>query len=364
MITETSLLNIYTFNLWVIFIAALIARVLAKKDSSAYTGYKPNIMLTFLILTYLVLFSGLRYYVCGDEPRYRALYLQFGRDPSSAFEFKDLGFGIACLLLNKISADPQILIFAAALITNLLVMISLYKYADPFELAVFLYMTADLYYISFNGIRQILAGAIIFWSVKYLISNNWKKYFLFIVLASTFHLTALIFIPIYFIVRRKAWSLLTFMIIGATLLSFLFFGDVILAILELLEGSQYADYRGIITGTESVSVSITRVLVVIIPLVLAFLNDRKLRNKWKDSNIFVNLSLFSFVFMFLGLKHPFIARMCLYFNFYLIILLAKLTRIFDQTFNRVLYIIIIICYFLFSSVIIINGWGAYYRSIL
>ena len=74
------------------------------------------------------------------------------------------------------------------------------------ELSLFVYIASGIYTVSMNGIRQSLAAAIIFAATKYILDGNFKKFLLVILLASTIHQTALIFIPIYFIVRRKAWT--------------------------------------------------------------------------------------------------------------------------------------------------------------
>jgi len=355
--------NFYFLNLAIVFIAALLAKVLGKKDSLAYSGYKPKILFTFIALSCLVLFAGLRSNVCGDELAYRRLYLDIGANPILAFSYKDFGFGILFLLLNKISTDPQLMIFITALLTNILVVWGLYKYADPFELGMFLYVTADLYYVSWNGIRQILVGAILFCSVGYLIKGNWKKYFIIVALVSTLHLTALMFIPIYFIVRRRAWSLLIWIIIGLACLSRLFFSNFLEVLFKFLERTRYLEYQNTFAVSEEAVVSSVRILILLIPLILALFNMKKLRILWKDSDIFVNLSIFSFIFMLFGAKEVTMSRLCLYFNFYLIILLAKLTKVFDNVVNSILYISIIIGYFIFSTLVISKGWGMYYRSV-
>ena len=105
---------------------------------------------------------------------------------------KDIGFGILQMILKKYSDDPQIMIFTTALITNVLIVFVLYKYSRMFELSTYVYITGGLFLVSMNGIRQVLAAAIIFTATKYLINGNWFMYFLIVLFASTFHQSALI----------------------------------------------------------------------------------------------------------------------------------------------------------------------------
>src|SRR5690606_6683100 len=127
----------------------------------------------------------------------------------------DFGFGILQMLLkNYISENPQILIFTTALLTNVFIVLTLFKYSKMVELSLYVYITGGLFLVTMNGIRQTLAAAIAFAATKYLIEGDWKKYFAVILIASTFHQTALLLIPVYFIVQLPAWSKMTVFLIG------------------------------------------------------------------------------------------------------------------------------------------------------
>ena len=78
------------------------------------------------------------------------------------------------------------MIFTTALITNILIISVLYKYSRMFELSTYVYITGGLFLVSMNGIRQVLAAAIIFTATKYLINGNWVKYFLIVFLLQHF----------------------------------------------------------------------------------------------------------------------------------------------------------------------------------
>ena len=81
------------------------------------------------------------------------------------------------------------------------------------ELSLYVYIASGMYLVSMNGVRQYLTAAIIFTATKYILDGNWKRYFLIVLFASTFHQSALVLIPIYFVVRRKAWSTITFILL-------------------------------------------------------------------------------------------------------------------------------------------------------
>lgn len=66
----------------------------------------------------------------------------------------------------------------------------------PFALFIF-YMTQ--YHVSYNGIRQMVAVSIIFFSYKYVIDRKFTKYLLYVILAALFHKSAIFMILLYFL---------------------------------------------------------------------------------------------------------------------------------------------------------------------
>ena len=103
----------------------------------------------------------------------------------------------------QISTDPQILIFTVALITNILNVIVFNKYRSYLELQVYIYITSGYYIVTMNGIRQCLAASILFICTPLITNGKFKTYALCVILISTIHQSALMFIPIYFVVREE-----------------------------------------------------------------------------------------------------------------------------------------------------------------
>ena len=207
-------MTVLWINFFIVFFSSFMARYFSKPLHDGITYVKPNKLLIFISMFSLVMVSGLRNNI-GDTYFYMHSYTLLEDQGLSDIKFEgDFGFNIFQLLLYQISDDPQLLIFTTALITNVLIVITLYKYSRMIELSLFVYIASGLYTVTMNGIRQSLAAAIIFAATKYILDGNFKKFLLVILLASTIHQTALIFIPIYFIVRRKAWTRDTYILLG------------------------------------------------------------------------------------------------------------------------------------------------------
>ena len=182
------------------------------------------------------------------------------------------------MFLQRITDDPQLFIFITALITNILIVIVLYKYSRMFELSLYVYITYGMYLTSMNGIRQFLAAAIVFTATKYLFNGDWKKYIVVVLVASTFHQSALILLPIYFLVRRKAWTQETFMILLLSVIMVMGFNQFTAVLFSAIEDTQYSEYQNFDEG----GANVIRVAVYAIPLILAYLGREKLREHFSS----------------------------------------------------------------------------------
>lgn len=204
-------------NLGLVYMFSFLARYISKPILIGTNFVTSNKLLIFLAISSLVIVSGLRNNI-GDT----YFYIKSFEDRDFTWEYvlanKDPGFGVLQMLLQTISKDPQLLLFITALITNLLIGLTLYKYSRMIELSFYVYITAGMFTVSMNGIRQFLAASIIFLATKFILNGDFKKYALLVMLSSTIHQSALILIPIYFIVRREAWTKITFLLFALAIL--------------------------------------------------------------------------------------------------------------------------------------------------
>src|SRR5690625_2228266 len=173
-------------NLIIVFTFSLLARHFSKLEYSTISLNfpRPNKIFLFGALASLVTISGLRSNI-GDTYFYMHAYENNDFTLDLVLAEKDIGFGFLQMFLQKfISEDPQILIFVTALITNTLIVLVLYHYSRLIEISLYVYITGGLFLVSMNGIRQVLAAAIAFVAIRYLIRGNFIKYAIVIVVAS------------------------------------------------------------------------------------------------------------------------------------------------------------------------------------
>jgi transmembrane protein EpsG len=326
-----------------VFILAFLSRYIPANGAAPdYTFIRPNKFMVFLVLSCLVVVSGLRNTI-GDTYFYMHAYETIDFTWEYTLENKDPGFSVLQMYLKNISNDPQILLFITALVTNILIIITLYKYSKTLEISIYVFITSGMFIVSMNGVRQFLAASIIFWATKYLLTGKFKHYFLVILFASTFHESALILLPIYFIVRREAWTRITFLLLTLAILIVMGFDQFTKILFSALEDSQYGGYSDFAEG----GANKIRVLVDAVPIVIAYLGRHKLREIWPKSDIIVNMSIIGLLFSIIATQNWIFARFNIYFSLYNLILISWIIYLFKENNRKFVYYGLLVCYFVY-----------------
>lgn len=351
-------MGILLINLFVVYISSFFAR-LDGKTKTLETNYKKYNKVFIIIATLsLIIVSGFRYKSGTDFPTYTQIFeiTANSKGPIDLKESTDVGFTIFCKILSSISKDPQIMFLGASIIINILIVCILAKYSKRFELSMWLYITTFVYYSTFNGLRQWMAAAIIFTGAKYLIEErNFKKYLLIVLFASLLHASAMVMIPVYFIINSKTFSMRNlYMVLGFTFAVFIY--SKFIPMLEiLLQSTQYSNYIEIFK-TDTNGIHPLRLAVYFIPVAI-FCLYYKILNKENEISIdrLGNLCVIGLLIMFMALRQVFFARLIFYFDLYYLLLIPMLIDIGDKKFKRFFYYTIAVGYFVFSYLLLISG---------
>ncbi|MGG0185163.1 EpsG family protein [Bacillus rhizoplanae] len=350
-------MTILWMNLAIVFIFSFFARYFAIPVTGGPALIKPNQLLILMASLSLVLVAGLRNNI-GDTYFYMHAYTVTDFNWEYIQKNKDMGFNIFQMVLQKYTDDPQVMVFITALITNILIVFILYKYSRLIDLSLYVYITSGMYLTSMNGIRQYLAAAIIFAATKYIFDGNWKKYILIVLLASTFHQSALVLIPIYFLIRRKAWSGTTFILLFLAVLIVIGFNQFSEVFFAAIGDTQYGNYKDFHEG----GANILRVAVDAAPLILAYFGRERLRELFPKSDYIVNMALLGAVFMLISTQNWIFARFAIYFGLYQLILISWVVKLFTEKDQKFVYYAILVCYFIYFVYEHIITLGIIYKS--
>lgn len=338
------------------FILSLISRLANDKK------YRFLAIFWMLIAaTILIVFSGFRTGSIGDTGMYMHSYGLYASDPSTVKFDRDPGFVILNLILIQFSNNPQTLVVITSLIVNLFNMIVFYKYSSYLELQVYIYIAAGYLTVTMNGMRQCLAAAILFIFNSLIIKGKFKLYLSIVLIVSTIHASALIMIPVYFIVRQETWSKKVVIMVILASIGVVFYNILSPILFKLLENTQYAGYSEFNEGGSS----LIRTIVNMIPVILAYIKRYELKEMWPESNIFVNMALINVIFVAFGMFNWIFNRFSLYMQLYNFILIPYMIRhCFKGKEKRLLYFGVLICYFVFFYREQVIGMNMSYSSIL
>lgn len=219
-----------------------------------------------------------------------------------------------------------------------------------------------LFLIHLSSIRQTIAICFVVFAFHFAKKRKLLKYLLFIIIAAGFHQSALILLPVYFLLNEsklnKKRIILTFGFIVILLITPLF--EIILnKALEYFPSYYYY-------VEQDAQNSLRATLISSFFFFLIIFNINKLEGK---EIIYGKLSLFATVISILSIKLSMLTRVGMYFDIFLIIGIPLiLSRLKNKVSKQILFIIIIAIYLLkyfafFENPLWSGGYGTY-RTIL
>lgn len=320
----------------------------------AETGrkYHYSAFLLFIFWGALVFVAGFRNGFV-DTVTYRQLYERVGTDFAFAFTDEmelETGFKLLMIFLNRITPDSQILIFLTSFVILSIEIKQICKYSSDIPFSLLLYFLLS-FMGTMNGIRQCLAAAILFLAFDWILKRKTAPYILLVLLVSTIHTSALICIPLYFIMsgKRLNWGIWLFFAAILAVFAFPTAADNIL--LHILEDSTYEEY---VTNQEKMGAM--RLFVAAVPTLLALLYSRFTRINHTQisrvTGVLINMQMLSFGFTLMGLKMLYYARLSMYVG-YANILLLPITikgcfRGRDATWVKIISIILYVLFFAYQ----------------
>lgn len=285
----------------------------------------------FLLILPLIYWCAHRTFAYGDTEFYR---MSFADAPSSLWEIpaymesqpKDAGFyGFSALLKCIFGSDVRVYFFLLGAIQMTLLALVYRKYSRNFWLSMFLFVASTDYTSwMYNGTRQFMAVVIIFAALPLLLKKRYLWTVLLILFASVFHQSALLMLPVIFLVQGKAWNKKTNLVLLAVLLAVLFVGEFTDFLDNLMEDTQYKNVVSDWKSSGDDGTNVLRVLVYAVPTILAFIYRKVLRESRNPLiNLCVNMSIISTGIYILSMftSGIFIGRLPIYMSLYLYILL-------------------------------------------
>jgi hypothetical protein len=312
-----------------------------------------NILFGVLIVV-LAVFIGSRDMIGGfDVYIYGAIY-----ESSNEAIFKyppfEYGFKLYYLFLKLFSSNRHFMFFMTALICVAANFIMIKKYSKALYITLYIYF-AKFCLMHFVYLRQILAMSVIWFAIPYIVKRKPIWFFGFIFLAANLHLSALIFVPMYFLYNIKLTNVKIFLLLmGALLIAYSPIGAFIF--------SFFADS----TGNEKIGVYVQKTQNVVnvfylLEIFLILLLIRNFKEKFYGTikgTVIVNGMVFYLGISAMALNNATFVRFSWYPYYFVIIGLSYIYSFIDDKENKKHFLTLIFLYFglmFIRLVIVIDG---------
>ncbi|MDY6207024.1 MAG: EpsG family protein [Prevotella sp.] len=124
---------------------------------------------------------------------------------------KEWGYVLINVSIGLFTTNRYIFILCLTILMYLLFFISIKRYATNYPLALVLFMGL-MFFFTFTYLRQVIAVGFGSLAIKYVIERKLWKFLFFVLIAFSFHNSAIILLPLYFIPIKK-YSRRTIMIV-------------------------------------------------------------------------------------------------------------------------------------------------------
>lgn len=189
---------------------------------------------------------------------------------------KDQGFSVLMILFKTFVSHSDVIFFGVIAAVQIWCMVTVFrKYSSHYWTSIFLFIVSTDY-LSWmhNGMRQFLAVTIIFVGFKWMLEKRYVLLTLLILVASTIHGSALMMLPIVFIIQGRAMNKKTMVTLLAMLVVVLFIDRFTPMLSNFLADTQYNDMMGNEIWVGDDGTSIIRVLVYSVPALMAIIGKK------------------------------------------------------------------------------------------
>ena len=297
--------------------------------------YKPTLMKKCIYITvvfaFMLYITFFRYGLGNDY--YSYIYIMRQVNSASFLEIFSLGYETGFIILTKLitifTTNTDILFMIYGLVILLPTAYAIFRYSENLWMSTMLFISLTFFYCSLNFIRQSIAFAIILLAYRHFKEGNHFRVMLFIFLASLFHSTVIVLIPIYLLSVAIRVTKLSVAIYGLFFAIIYFFSWQILdiAIVILPQYKNYINLNFIQNGFNPVYI-ILPTIVMLLALAAHFTGYGKAYPK--ESSIFTSFAMYNFFIWLISTKHFVLERFSMYVYIMMIFFLPSIATYYKK----------------------------------
>lgn len=296
-----------------------------------------------------VLIASIRYSIGVDYFTYLNGFEQIKLGGTVRWDGLEKGFVFLNLMLANLGLKSQSIMFASSFMTIYFIYKALLNKRDNISVgfAVLTFMLL-FYQSSFNIMRMMIALSIFLYNIKNIEKRNLFKYLFFSMFAASFHISALVTIPFYwlynFFIFDKSYIRKFFIYVSISLL-IIYFNDIleyILSNFNLQSLNYYSNYIG--SSNKSISIAIKKAILYLPILLPGIIINKELKQLDKNYQLYYSFVLIGTIIAVCSVfKANYVDRISLYFIIATVILIGMYMKVFIRDKNY-LACLLIICY--------------------
>ncbi len=270
-----------------------------------------NLVFVMIAFTQLFIIMAFRKQIGYDYNMYAMGFRNMARDGFEVLSYKDWesGFVVFTKLLGMINImDYQWYMVILSIIAIVPAALFIYKNSEAPWISTILYVNMFLFFMSMNFLRQMIALSLLMLAWHFMKRNKFILYAVIIIIASFFHQTVLIMLPVYFLVKMKP-GLKELLVYGFILL---WFYTASTNLIDLITSFYHEEYSNSIFVRQGVAVAYS-ILPVFITAVAFILVKTGTINITNENKYLINLAFIGTIMMITMSKHSIIERLSYYF---------------------------------------------------
>lgn len=254
--------------------------------------------------------SALRIYTGNDYQTYISHFHDIYR---GNYVVTERGFNLVVTGVYRFfQKECYLVVFALfAFLTVGVFLKALYDQSVDFKMSFFLFMALGTYFQTYNTVRYYFALAIVLYSMRYVLRKQYIRFLAAILIASLFHKTALIVIPMY-LLAAVHWKWQHLIIAGILAVSGLFFQEQYMELFVRLYPSYANEEEYLASGGFSI-INVLRCAAVLVFSLYALKGDKE----WyadREMRFYFQLNLGALALYLCFSFVPFLSRIGYYLN--------------------------------------------------
>lgn len=345
-------MGILGFYIWLTIICVSLSYI-STLLSTKKVSLKIVNSIDFIPYLILIFITGFRYNVGTDYNGYvfNFNYLMNNDIPRIEYSFKFI-----VKVAHLMGFNQQFIFFVYAAITYVFIFLSV-KYFDrvaKYRHIITLFVLQYFLFNGFNTVRQMVAVAIFFYAIRFIVNKNLIRYIIWILIASFFHKSAAICLIFYFILNLNIKKIALILMVSPIFL-ILDLGDKILSLYVLITGNYW--YELYLTEfNSSVDVSGGKVMFILYVIALVFAITSNQIELEKNEQIIINLFICYIIILFTTLSSVIATRVLYYPMVSLVVVFPIITKYFRGKYGSIFSRYVV---FIFATALWLNSLIGY-----